>query len=158
MDFEPGDYYFDIVLKNEESGAVMRLAIFQFELVGGPTNRTVNNLGGQFQIGDEITTILTEGHPIIVIAPTVGMNQGPPGPGVPDGGTTNDVLMKNTPANQDTGWRKISKENLTQALKDELEGKVDKQQQPADAGKVLGIGADGKVLPADNAISWNDFF
>lgn len=74
-DFEPGQFYFDIELTNEENGMVWRLCTLTFNLVGGPTNRLVNKGIGQLPTGDTITTItLTEGGQIIVIAPTLNLD------------------------------------------------------------------------------------
>lgn len=71
-DFPPGDYHFDIQLRSPETGAVHRLAIFDFRLTGAPTNRTVNTGGGQLLLGQEITMIrLMEGRPIIIINPVM---------------------------------------------------------------------------------------
>ncbi len=72
LNFEPGEFHFDIELYKED-GAVCRIVALDFNLVGGPTNRTVNSGVGQLSSGDTITVIsLTEGRPIVVIAPITG--------------------------------------------------------------------------------------
>jgi len=85
------------------------------------------------------------------------LNQGPPGPpgdgGVP-GGEVNDVLVKNSSINFDAGWRKIVKANLDQALQDELDGKVDKDQGISNTGLVLGVNSAGMVVPTIGSQSW----
>lgn len=75
LDFEPGKYYFDVELISETNGMVFRLFTFEFTLDGGPTNRRVNKGTGQWPMGDTITVItLSEGNPIIVVAPTVNLD------------------------------------------------------------------------------------
>ncbi len=72
LNFEPGKFYFDIELYND-SGAVSRLVTLDFDLIGGPTNRTVNAGLGQLSSGEAITVIsLTEGRPVVVITPITG--------------------------------------------------------------------------------------
>lgn len=74
-DFEPGEYYFDVELINDESGMIIRLVTLSFTLDGGPTNRRVNKGMGQLATGETITVVaLTEGDPIIVIAPTMNLD------------------------------------------------------------------------------------
>lgn len=74
-DFETGKFYFDVELVNEENGMVTRLFTCDFTLDGGPTNRRVNKGLGQWTTGDTITVLaLSEGDPIIVIAPTVNLD------------------------------------------------------------------------------------
>lgn len=81
LDFPPGEYFFDIQLRHPDTGAVHRLALFDFRLTGAPTNRTVNPGDGQLMIGQEITMIrLMEGHPIIVIAPMMALSPSLYGP------------------------------------------------------------------------------
>lgn len=71
-DFEPGEFHFDILVYKDD-GAVFRIVNLDFVLVGGPTNRTINDGVGQLPVGDEITLIvLPTGRPIIVIAPIAG--------------------------------------------------------------------------------------
>lgn len=68
-------------------------------------------------------------------------DRGLPGSGgVPDGGTTGQVLAKNSDADGDAGWKDIS---------GYLSEKLDKNQGTANSGKFLGIGADGIVVPTD---------
>lgn len=68
LNFEPGDYYFDIELTRVD-GAVYRLCTLTTSLIGGPTNRTINPEVGQLPVGDEITVItLAMGNPIIIVA------------------------------------------------------------------------------------------
>ena len=68
-------------------------------------------------------------------------DRGLPGSGgVPDGGTTGQVLTKNSDADGDAGWKDIS---------GYLSEKLDKNQGTANSGKFLGIGADGIVVPTD---------
>lgn len=74
-DFEPGKFYFDVELINEENGMVFRLFTFEFTLDGGPTNRRVNKGMGQWPTGDTITVVaLSEGNPIVVVAPTLNLD------------------------------------------------------------------------------------
>lgn len=74
-DFEPGQFYFDIELIRTADGAVMRLCTLTFTLDGGPSNRHVNKEFGQMAVGDNISVIaLAEGAPIVVIAPTIILN------------------------------------------------------------------------------------
>lgn len=74
-DFEPGQFYFDIELIRTADGAVMRLCTLTFTLDGGPSNRHVNKEFGQMAVGDNISVItLAEGAPIVVIAPTIVLN------------------------------------------------------------------------------------
>lgn len=74
-DFEPGKFYFDIELYNEENGMVFRLVTCEFTLEGGPTNRRVNKGMGQWPTADTITVItLAEGPHITVIAPTINLD------------------------------------------------------------------------------------
>lgn len=80
-DFEPGPFYFDIEIVDPDSGMVHRLCTLEFELLGGPTNRTVNTGIGQLPIGDEITIVqLVQGNPIIIIAPMMALSPGLYGP------------------------------------------------------------------------------
>lgn len=80
-DFEPGQFYFDIEIIDELSGMVHRIVTLEFELLGGPTNRTVNTGVGQLPIGNEITIVqLAQGNPIIVIAPMMALSPGLYGP------------------------------------------------------------------------------
>ena len=68
-------------------------------------------------------------------------DRGLPGTGgVPDGGTTGQVLTKNSNADGDAGWTDIS---------GYLSEKLDKNQGIANSGKFLGIGADGIVVPTE---------
>lgn len=68
-------------------------------------------------------------------------DRGLPGSGgVPDGGTTGQVLTKNSNADGDAGWTDIS---------GYLSEKLDKNQGTANSGKFLGIGADGIVVPTE---------
>lgn len=68
-------------------------------------------------------------------------DRGLPGSGgVPDGGTTGQVLTKNSDADGDAGWTDIS---------GYLSEKLDKNQGVANSGKFLGIGADGIVVPTE---------
>lgn len=68
-------------------------------------------------------------------------DRGLPGSGgVPDGGTTGQVLTKNSNADGDAGWKDIS---------GYLSEKLDKNQGAVNSGKFLGIGADGIVVPTD---------
>lgn len=68
-------------------------------------------------------------------------DRGLPGSGgVPDGGTTGQVLTKNSNADGDAGWKDIS---------GYLSEKLDKNQGTANSGKFLGIGADGIVVPTE---------
>lgn len=74
-DFEPGKFYFDVELVNEENGMVFRLFTCDFTLDGGPTNRRVNKGLGQWPTGDTITVLaLSQGSPITVIAPTLNLD------------------------------------------------------------------------------------
>ena len=74
-DFEPGKFYFDVELVNEENGMVFRLFTCDFTLDGGPTNRRVNKGLGQWPTGDTITVLaLSQGNPITVIAPTLNLD------------------------------------------------------------------------------------
>lgn len=74
LDFEPGKYYFDVELTSKD-GMVFRLFTFEFTLDGGPTNRRVNKGMGQWPMGDTITVVtLSEGNPVIVVAPTVNLD------------------------------------------------------------------------------------
>ena len=74
-DFEPGDYYFDVEITNEKNGMVWRLCTLTFKLDGGPSNRLVNKGIGQLPTGDMISVItLSEGAPIVVIAPTLSLD------------------------------------------------------------------------------------
>lgn len=74
-DFEPGKFYFDVELVNEENGMVFRLFTFEFTLDGGPTNRGINKGMGQWPTGDTITVItLAEGNPVVVVAPTLNLD------------------------------------------------------------------------------------
>lgn len=60
------------------------------------------------------------------------------GNSLPDGGTTGQVLTKNSDADGDAGWKDIS---------GYLSEKLDKNQGTENSGKFLGIGADGIVQP-----------
>ena len=62
------------------------------------------------------------------------------GNSLPDGGTTGQVLTKNSNADGDAGWTDIS---------GYLSEKLDKNQGVANSGKFLGIGADGIVVPTE---------
>ena len=62
------------------------------------------------------------------------------GNSLPDGGTTGQVLTKNSNADGDAGWKDIS---------GYLSEKLDKNQGTANSGKFLGIGADGIVVPTE---------
>lgn len=74
-DFEPGDFYFDIEIIKPDTGMVYRLCTLEFQLEGGPTNRTINPGVGQLPVGDEITIItLEQGNPIVIIASPVAMS------------------------------------------------------------------------------------
>jgi len=74
-DIPPGDYYFDIEIKQPGSGMVYRICTLLCEIEGGPTNRNVNDGIGQLAVGDEITILtLEQGSPIIIIAPAVAVN------------------------------------------------------------------------------------
>lgn len=74
-DFEPGEFFFDIELVNDENGMIFRLVTLSFTLDGGPTNRRINKGMGQWPTGETITVItLAEGDPIIVIAPTMNLD------------------------------------------------------------------------------------
>lgn len=74
-DFEPGEFYFDVELINNENGMVFRLFTLSFTLDGGPTNRRVNKGMGQWPTGETITVItLAEGDPVVVIAPTINLD------------------------------------------------------------------------------------
>lgn len=70
-DFDPGDYYFDVELYKSD-GVVWRVVTLKFKLDGGPTNRHINPGAGQLVSGDTISVItMTQGTPIIVVAPTL---------------------------------------------------------------------------------------
>ena len=74
-DFEPGKFYFDIELLHKTNGMVWRLCTMEFTLDGGPTNKHVNLGIGQLPTGDTISVItLTEGRPIIIVAPTLTLD------------------------------------------------------------------------------------
>lgn len=74
-DFEPGDFYFDIEIIHDTNGMVWRLCTLNFKLDGGPSNRFVNKGIGQLPTGDMISVItLSEGAPIVVIAPTLSLD------------------------------------------------------------------------------------
>jgi len=74
--FEPDKYYFDIELCHKTDGSVTRLGTWYFDLIGGPTNRTVNNNLGQRAYGEEILVVhIDNGAPIINIVP-FAFNQG----------------------------------------------------------------------------------
>jgi hypothetical protein len=62
------------------------------------------------------------------------------GGSLPSGGTTGQVLTKNSDADGDAGWTDIS---------GYLSEKLDKNQGTANSGKFLGIGADGIVVPTE---------
>lgn len=62
------------------------------------------------------------------------------GGSLPSGGTTGQVLTKNSNADGDAGWKDIS---------GYLSEKLDKNQGAANSGKFLGIGADGIVVPTE---------
>lgn len=62
------------------------------------------------------------------------------GGSLPSGGTTGQVLTKNSNADGDAGWKDIS---------GYLSEKLDKNQGTANSGKFLGIGADGIVVPTE---------
>lgn len=62
------------------------------------------------------------------------------GVSLPSGGTTGQVLAKNSDADGDAGWTDIS---------GYLSEKLDKNQGTANSGKFLGIGADGIVVPTE---------
>lgn len=62
------------------------------------------------------------------------------GNSLPDGGTTGQVLTKNSNADGDAGWKDIS---------GYLSEKLDKNQGTENSGKFLGIGADGMVVPTE---------
>lgn len=62
------------------------------------------------------------------------------GGSLPSGGTTGQVLAKNSDADGDAGWKDIS---------GYLSEKLDKNQGTANSGKFLGIGADGIVVPTE---------
>lgn len=62
------------------------------------------------------------------------------GVSLPSGGTTGQVLTKNSDADGDAGWTDIS---------GYLSEKLDKNQGIANSGKFLGIGADGIVVPTE---------
>ena len=53
--------------------------------------------------GDATTTVVTPPAAVSLIISTPGP-AGPPGPGVPIGGITGDLLVKSSNANYDTGW------------------------------------------------------
>ena len=77
-------------------------------------------------------------------------DRGLPGSGgVPDGGTTGQVLTKNSNADGDAGWKDIS---------GYLSEKLDKNQGTANSGKFLGIGADGIVVPTEVNKQWKLMF
>lgn len=74
-DFDPGEYYFDIELIHPENGMIWRVVTMKFELDGGPTNRHINPGLGQLPTGETVTVItLSEGNPIVVIAPTLSLD------------------------------------------------------------------------------------
>ena len=135
----PGPYYFDIMLKHIDTGAVMRLSTFEFNIIGGPTNRIVNPGKGQLPIGETVIGILVEGRPIIIIAPTVGLNQGPPGPGVPPGGQIDAILVKTDSADFVTEWRKLTRQNFSPELLTELDGKIGKEDVGPDGLMVKNV-------------------
>lgn len=62
------------------------------------------------------------------------------GGSLPSGGTSGQVLTKNSDADGDAGWKDIS---------GYLSEKLDKNQGAANSGKFLGIGADGIVVPTE---------
>lgn len=78
-------------------------------------------------------------------------DRGLPGSGgVPDGGTTGQVLTKNSDADGDAGWKDIS---------GYLSEKLDKNQGTANSGKFLGIGADGIVVPTEvGGSGWTELY
>lgn len=72
MDFEPGSYFFDVIIFNDE-GVVSRLICMKFELFGGPTNRYVNDNTGCFNVGQRLKLIsILRGHSVLVITPQIG--------------------------------------------------------------------------------------
>lgn len=74
-DFEPGAFFFDIEVTKPDTGMVFRICTLEFTLVGGPTNRTINDGVGQMPIGDQITVVtLEQGNPIVIIAPAVSVS------------------------------------------------------------------------------------
>lgn len=68
LNFDTGEYYFDIEITKPD-GAVYRICTLSTELVGGPTNRTINIKTGQLPVGDEITVVtLATGAPIVIVS------------------------------------------------------------------------------------------
>lgn len=70
--FECGKFFFDIELYSS-GGAVFRIVTLEFDLVGGPTNRWVNDKKEQLPVGDNINIIIAAGmgKPIVCVTPIV---------------------------------------------------------------------------------------
>lgn len=74
-DIPPGEYYFDVEIKQPATGMVYRLCTLFCEIEGGPTNRNINKGIGQLPVGDEITIItLEQGAPLYIVAPAVAIS------------------------------------------------------------------------------------
>jgi len=69
---DPGDYYFDVMLKDTATNRITRLITCKTTIVAGPTNRLINDtsIGGQL-FGDAISIVLTEKNPISVVMPLI---------------------------------------------------------------------------------------
>lgn len=65
----PGSYFFDIEMVN--NGAVGRLGIFKFDIVGGPTNRTVNISDNPMSMTNGIHFTIGRTNTIAVVAPLI---------------------------------------------------------------------------------------
>lgn len=138
-DFEPGQFYFDIQIYDPLGGAVFRIVNLEFTLVGGPTNRTINDGVGQLPVGNEITLIVIEkGRPITVIAPIAATN-----------GVTQNIADL-------TSEIEAIKEDL-QALTEDIDDnvKVDIQTLRTDVDDLiarLGI-AEGKITTLESTVN-----
>jgi len=69
---DPGDYYFDVMLKHTATNRISRLITCKTTIVAGPTNRLINDIseGGQI-FGTKLDILLTESSPIGVTMPLI---------------------------------------------------------------------------------------
>ena len=70
---------------------------------------TINQDGAMIVITvDSAPSVAIEQSPSVLIEQLSNGPQGVPGPGVPSGGTTDQVLIKKTDSNYDTEWKSLS--------------------------------------------------
>jgi hypothetical protein len=144
MYIEPGTYYYDIIVEDASGNSLPPIFTGKFKVTGHPTNRNVGNEISGFDFGDTIDFVATGQDNTYNFTGTVNQTgatgpqgptgstgptgatgstgatgpQGSTGPGVATGGTTGQVLAKNSGTNYDTGWESLTEASIPNLVSD----------------------------------------